>query len=487
MTPAGTRVAVRKDSINSPTTSTFASSSGATSASASAAASSTSTKGAQSDSGFFSKPKQKLPSFRKKPGTGAAATTSTGASAADGPPVAYSNPFEDAMKSLRKSNDSPANNAPNPVSSGNTIVGSTPTGTPGISSKTGKPKKKLRWDDAQLEKIKYIERAIYDDDIPGSSGFHGQSYRDLDRAEGNLLKHMVAQIEWFEPPRVTPRGESSKEANIQAEREMSALAAFYQGQPPDTPVEPPQLAALPPTADDAGVTTMLLGTQIDEMIQGGGVRPDTLMTAGHWLGQLGMEGMFPPQPQPPAPAPGQEGITDILNKLMKVVNQPEPGTFGASPYGNGAPPAGGYAQNPPAAAGIPNVDNAALMNALAALGVIPGSTPQQPPQNDGSSYGGGAYGGPGAAGGQPYGGGSAAMTSGLPPPLGMPSRDEQEDRWKRSAIKGDALNAAGKRGKRKDVPASQNTWKPLCTFFARGKCRFGEECDFSHDPSKLPK
>lgn len=30
---------------------------------------------------------------------------------------------------------------------------------------------------------------------------HVQNYRDLDRAEGNLLKHMTAEIEWFDPPR----------------------------------------------------------------------------------------------------------------------------------------------------------------------------------------------------------------------------------------------------------------------------------------------
>ena len=163
MTSAGTRVAVRKDSLNSPITGPPSGAPGTTGTSTS-----TVPKGAQSDSGFFSKPKQKLPSFRKKP-TGAPTTPTTATASStggDGTPPAYSNPFEDAMKSLRKSSDSPAL-LPNPVSSGNTIVGGVTT--PGISSKTGKPKKKVRFDDVLLERIKYIERAIYDDDIPGNS------------------------------------------------------------------------------------------------------------------------------------------------------------------------------------------------------------------------------------------------------------------------------------------------------------------------------
>jgi hypothetical protein len=327
---------------------------------------------------------------------------------------------------------------------------------------------------------------------------------------------MLAQIEWFEPPRKSSvtlfclkqrltrllavnfsdmpnppqRGEQSTEAKAQAEREMSALAAFYQGAPPDTPVEPPQLAALPLTVDDSSATTMLLGTRIEEEIQGG--RPDTVMSAGHWLGQLGTDGLggaehgagmagpygavgqgsLPPQNAMipgSTPAAGKEGITDILNKLMKVVAQPEGGATQApvqpqygAPYG----PAGaaGYQQNTPPASGV---DNAAIISALTALGMLPAT--QQPGEyGDQSGYG-GMYANAASYGSGPASGPYGTMSSGLPPPLhnGMPGREEQEDRWRRSA-KGDAA-VNGKRGKKKDVPASQNTWKPLCTFFARGK------------------
>ena len=176
VTSTGVKVAVRKDSPSLPTTGPSVT--GITASSAPSLA----PKGAQSDSGFFSaKPKAKLPSFRKKPA--ATATTATGATAGAGTAtpvavaaassntamaaptsVAYTNPFEDAMKSLRKSSDSPA--LPSSAPSGN--AGTPGVGTPpGISAKTGKLKKKVKFDDKNLERILYIERAVYDDGPPG--------------------------------------------------------------------------------------------------------------------------------------------------------------------------------------------------------------------------------------------------------------------------------------------------------------------------------
>jgi len=234
---------------------------------------------------------------------------------------------------------------------------------------------------------------------------------------------------------------------------------------------------------------MLLGSRTEEEIQGGST--DTVMSAGHWLGQLGMDshgseygampgtygavGQGPPLPQNTmAPAQGQEGIADILNKLMKVVSQPESGTQPApaqpaypQPYGiNGA---ASYQPNSTPAP-VAGVDSAAIISALTALGMLPATQPppqlhaEQPTYGPGGYGDGTAYGGAAAPpGSHPY----SPAQSGLPPPLhtGIPGRDEQEERWRRSA-KGDGLN--GKKMK-KDVPASQNTWKPLCTFFARGK------------------
>jgi hypothetical protein len=76
------------------------------------------------------------------------------------------NPFADALKAVRKGSPAVPAGTPNPVSMSNTVIGS----TPGISAKTGKPKKNVRFAaDGELEKIKWITKAIYDDDGPNSS------------------------------------------------------------------------------------------------------------------------------------------------------------------------------------------------------------------------------------------------------------------------------------------------------------------------------
>lgn len=162
-TATGTK-AVRRDSLNTgPST---------TSASTVAATGAVSAKPVQSDSSFFSaKPKAKLPSFRKKP-VAVASTVKTegeGESKIAQPqaqlPNDY-NPFADALKAVRKGSPVvPPNSTPNQ----GTAVG------PGekvaaISAKTGKPKKVVRFrPDGELEMVKFIERAIYDDDIPGGT------------------------------------------------------------------------------------------------------------------------------------------------------------------------------------------------------------------------------------------------------------------------------------------------------------------------------
>ncbi|KAG9051942.1 hypothetical protein FS842_010779 [Serendipita sp. 407] len=468
LTSASTvKPAVRRDSISSTTTPTAAQASSNSSAPV---------KGAQSDSSFFSaKPKTKLPSFRKKPTTGTGGSTPPSVKEESAQPNSDPNynPFKDALRAMRKG-------SPQVMPSSTPSV--TPNAGPGvsISAKTGKPKKVVRFaPDGELEKIKWIEKAIYDDDVPGRpKGFHG-SYRDLDRFEGNLLKHMAAQIEWYEPQlvlipddiEVTTRGEFSQESKNQEEREASTLAAIYQVAPPDTPVEPPQLASMSLVADDSLAKTILLGSQIEELLQ---ARQDEAPSATHWLGQLGngldssfganAGNLYAAAVEGAQTQPGQEGIAELLSKIMQSIPQ----TGGAQPpqdpyagvaaaYGGGQPAAGD-----PAAA--------ALLSALSALGGVP-------------AQGYGAYG----AGGDVYGGTTPSTvygtgaTGGLQPhaPTGTSTHDEEEERWRRSS-KVDA-----KKTKAKQVPASQNTWRPLCTYFARGRCRFGENCDFSHDPAKL--
>lgn len=110
-------------------------------------------KDAKSDSGFFSapKPKPKLPSFKKAPVP---------------PPKREENiaqpssidPFQEALKLMGKGRkESPAVSTPPPTSAN----------TPPLAglTKNGKKKKSVTWpSDDQLELVRLIEKAIYDDD-----------------------------------------------------------------------------------------------------------------------------------------------------------------------------------------------------------------------------------------------------------------------------------------------------------------------------------
>jgi protein phosphatase 1 regulatory subunit 10 len=118
----------------------------------------TAVKDAKSDSSFFSapKPKPKLPSFKKAP-----APTTHIKKELD-PNVAQPSsidPFQEALKSMAKARkESPAVSTPPPTSA------STPPQTTGLT-KLGKKKKSVTWaPEGQLQSIRLIEKAIYDDD-----------------------------------------------------------------------------------------------------------------------------------------------------------------------------------------------------------------------------------------------------------------------------------------------------------------------------------
>jgi protein phosphatase 1 regulatory subunit 10 len=120
---------------------------------------------AKTDSSFFSAPKQKakLPSFNKvKSETKDAAT------------AGVFDPFKEALAGLtkgRKGSGSPANaTTPPPPGSRPMSIDLLPvvdpaTLTRGVSTKTGRPKKVVSWAGADaLEQVKFITKAIYDDD-----------------------------------------------------------------------------------------------------------------------------------------------------------------------------------------------------------------------------------------------------------------------------------------------------------------------------------
>lgn len=327
-----------------------------------------------------------------------------------------------------------------------------------------------------------------------------------------------------------PRGEYSAEAKVQAQREATELAAIYQGTPPDTPIEPPSLTT-GSSSDDPPPKTMILGQKAEEDLQ---IGRQEHMSTSYYLQQLG-DGASSPENGIDGSAQGssspygltaqqlgllsggqtgtgtsQTSVTELLNKIMK-------GMSGQGDGGNStlSPPAQQFLGMPSSgqpAAGTPHVvasEQSGLLSALMAAGNAFSTTSQPMPGGlaPPNGYLGASFDGYGS--GQPsYGGaptGSSAMP-GIPPPIhnSMPGRDDDEDRWKRGTKAGAASLKKGRGPWGKDAPASQNTRRPLCTFFAQGRyaswlasplsrsltplrCRFGEDCTFSHDPAKLPK
>lgn len=126
--------------------------------------SSTAVKDAKSDSSFFSapKPKPKLPSFRKAPASG---KKEPDVNVAQPSSV---DPFQEALKSMGKGRkDSPVN-LPLQIN----LMGNASASTSSLT-KAGKKKKSVTWAiEGRLEQVKFIEKAIYDDDpAEVSTGF----------------------------------------------------------------------------------------------------------------------------------------------------------------------------------------------------------------------------------------------------------------------------------------------------------------------------
>jgi protein phosphatase 1 regulatory subunit 10 len=181
----------------------------------------TAVKDAKSDSSFFSapKPKPRLPSFKKAPIAPPASTVKKEVDPKVAQPSSI-DPFQEVLKSLGKAvrKESPATSTPPPIP----VANSVPQAATGLT-KSGKKKKTVSWaPEGQLEMIKYIEKAVYDDDGIHVSSFRPlfevlqflstwsiqgphllHSLRDLDRGEGAALHaHLFEEaIDWYEPIR----------------------------------------------------------------------------------------------------------------------------------------------------------------------------------------------------------------------------------------------------------------------------------------------
>ncbi|EIM85511.1 uncharacterized protein STEHIDRAFT_140135 [Stereum hirsutum FP-91666 SS1] len=264
--------------------------------STSTSANNASLKESKTDSSFFSapKPKPKLPSFKKAAAAPAPhpPSTSVSASAAiangsgpttGGPAVKKEpdpnvaqpsaiDPFQEALKDMAKGRKGSPASGPASTPPG---VGTPPP--PPQKGLQGKKKKSVTWPaEDQLEKVKWIERAMYDDDEGSVDGSHAlHNVRDYDRDEGAALhvnSHLFEElIDFVEPSlvgfpdglEVRPRGEESQEKVVQEQREQTALGAMYltPQQIPDSPAEP--AIQLTPEQTDENVKVMMTGPEVD--------------------------------------------------------------------------------------------------------------------------------------------------------------------------------------------------------------------------------
>ncbi|KAI0706944.1 hypothetical protein C8T65DRAFT_221484 [Cerioporus squamosus] len=265
-------------------------------------------KDAKSDSSFFSKPKptkKEMPSFKKNPPAPAAPVKKEAADPGIAQPSSF-NPFEELLKSIGPSATASTSTPPPGPPAGPSAAPSTSnaslstSGSSGLN-KMGKPKKSVMWaPDGKLEQVKWIERAVYDDD-PATGSHPTHNIRDLDRDEGAALHaHLFdEQIEWAEPQplemppdlQIPPRGGQSTERAAQEEREQSALVVLYSSpaQIPDSPAEPP--TQIPEEQVDESVCIMLTGPEVDGVFWQGGapaivdtVRPSA--SVAELVGQL---------------------------------------------------------------------------------------------------------------------------------------------------------------------------------------------------------
>lgn len=399
-------------------------------------------KDAKSDSSFFSapKPKPKLPSFKKAPPTSVKKEPD--------PNVAQPssiNPFEEALKLMAKSRkDSPATSTPPPAAI------SVPPPVSTSVNVSGKQKKTVTWaPEGKLEMVKFIERAIYDDD-PADGMPSTHNIRDLDRDEGAALHaHLFEeQIEWLEPSPIEmpldfdarSRGEESQEKVAQEEREQSALVALYVSPAhiPDSPAEP--LTQISEEQVDEGVRLMLAGPDVDAIFWSGGapaiVEPPKHSVA-ELVGQLAAGASDTPLPN--TSLGGQQQLDFKAQGVDMSVMQGLPGYANLNPD---------------------QVQQ--LVQALSQGGLFQTQAPGQPaPGGDSNSN---QY--------QDYDRGSYYEDGGR-------ERRWSEDGWsERGSSRG---RHRGGRGRGRGEGFRSNKRKP-CSFFAAGRCRYGDQCDFSHEP-----
>ncbi|TDL29108.1 hypothetical protein BD410DRAFT_4016 [Rickenella mellea] len=409
----------------------------------------TAVKDAKSDSSFFSapKPKPKLPSFKKAP---IAAPTPVAAvkkepEANIAQPNAF-DPFKEALKSMAKNRTSSPTVQTPPQGAGTSATGSTSSST-GPTNNTRKKRKTVSWaTEDQLEQIRVIEKAVYDDDpVDGVHTTH--SIRDLERGEGAALHaHMFEEaIDWCEPQLIEipaeldirPRGIDSQEKNTQEEREKVSLGALYMSASgiPDSPSEPAH--QIPVDEVDENAKAMLAGPDIQPLFS-------SATSVADLVGLLKPPAEKANGPDvtmsDPMPSLGQgidlRGLGLDPNALSALTQQLAMGgvQFGQQPAFGGIDQSWNYGQQQQQQQ----------------------QPQQQQSQQDPQPYAEYGQGGYDDEGGSRGGGGG-----------------RRDQGWAPRGSRGRGRGRGGGEGfSRKRKP---------CSFFAAGRCKFGDACDFSHE------
>ncbi|OBZ71852.1 hypothetical protein A0H81_08113 [Grifola frondosa] len=287
-------------------------------------------------------------------------------------------------------------------------------------TKSGKLKKTVSWaPEGKLELIKLIERAVYDDD-PADGMHTTHNVRDLDRDEGAALHaHLFEEQIEWSEPQPIAIPETI---------ELRPKGEESQEKTTQEQRELGALVALYPTPaqipdSPAEPPTQIPEEQVDENVR--------LMLTGPAVDSIFWSGGAPAALEPPV-----SSVAELVGQLAAA----------SSDVIMGEPTVG----MPPPAPSIPGLAN---------------FTPEQLQQLMQSVTQGGIF-----AGTQP---------AALPPAQG--SSDQS---WGTNQYSDYDSRSYQEHGR--DRRWSEDGWNERggpCSFFAAGRCRYGDQCDFSHEPT----